>query len=285
MKKILFASCLILGLLLTILPHSSFAANVNVILDTISGESSLVVQNKNLTSVASIDSTGNINIASGSRYKINGTTLDATAVRYVSASFETVGAALNYLLYVNPLIPSFTNNRNEVEIGTTITSTTLNWTLNKAMTSESLNQGIGSLTPPTLTTYTHTSSYTTDRTYTLTASDGTSTATADTNIYFRYSRYWGYSSSTSLISSQINALSHELGTSRSQTRTISPSAGYIYIAYPAAWGTATFTVNGLPNTDWTLSVQSHTNASGNTSSYNVYRTNNLLTGTYTIVVN
>ena len=270
---------------LFLLSTIAFAANVQVKLDTSNGTSGLAVLNSIGSNVATIDSSGNINIISGSRYKINGSTLDATAVSYVNPTYPTVGSALDYLLYVSPGITSFTNTINQVEIGTTVTSTTLNWTLNKTMTSLSLNNGIGSITP-SLLTYTHSSSYTTDRTYTLTASDGTNTAIANTSIYFRYSRYWGYNASASLNDGQINALSHELATDRLQTRNgLAPSSQYIYIAYPAAWGAATFTVNGLPSTDWTLSVQSHTNSSGNTSSYNVYRTNNLLTGTYNVVVN
>ena len=280
MKKIV-----LLAILAFIFTGISFAADVQVKLDTNNGTTGLTVLNSLNSNVATIDSSGNVNIISGSRYKINGSTLDATAVSYTNPTYPTVGSALDYLLYVSPGITSFTNTINQVEIGTTVTSTTLNWTLNKTMTSLSLNNGIGSITP-SLLTYTHSSSYTTDRTYTLTASDGTNTAIANTSIYFRYSRYWGYNASASLNDGQINALSHELATDRLQTRNgLAPSSQYIYIAYPAAWGAATFTVNGLPSTDWTLSVQSHTNSSGNTSSYNVYRTNNLLTGSYNVVVN
>ncbi|MFA5187682.1 MAG: hypothetical protein WC551_14470, partial [Patescibacteria group bacterium] len=212
-------------------------------------------------------------------------TIDAADVTYHDPTYPNVEAALDYLLYVNPSITSFTNTVNQVEIGTTVASTTLNWTINKSVTSESLNQGIGFITP-SLRTYTHVDSYTTDRTYTLTVNDGTNNTSASTSVYFRYKRYYGTNASATLNDGQIISLTGELSTSRVQTRNgITPSNEYIYIVYPAAWGTATFTVNGLLNTDWTLTVQSHTNSSGYTANYNVYRTNNLLTGSYNIGVN
>ncbi|MFA5035130.1 MAG: hypothetical protein WC500_05070, partial [Candidatus Margulisiibacteriota bacterium] len=88
-------------------------------------------------------------------------TIDAADVTYHDPTYPNVEAALDYLLYVNPSITSFTNTVNQVEIGTTVASTTLNWTINKSVTSESLNQGIGFITP-SLRTYTHVDSYTTD---------------------------------------------------------------------------------------------------------------------------
>lgn len=182
-------------------------------------------------------------------------------------------------------ITSFINNRNDLENGTTVTSTQLDWVINDTVTSQSLNNSIGSISAA-LRTYTHTSTYSTNRTYTLSVDDGSGhTDTASTQIRFLNSNYYGVSSNTTLNDGQINALGHSLSSSKAQTRSLSPSAQYIYIAYPSAYGSATFTVNGLSNNDWTLSTQSHTNASGATVSYNVYRTNNLLTGTYTIGVN
>lgn len=213
-----------------------------------------------------------------------GGVVDAADITYDNEDYPTVESALNSLLYDAPTIITFINNQNSVENGSTITSTQLDWTISGTITSQSINQSVGSLATGLRTT-THSSSYSTNRTYTLTISDGTTTTQKSTSITFLNSNYYGASANTSLNSSQVNALSHALASSRTQTRTITATAQYIYIAYPAAYGAATFTVNGLTNNDWTLSTQSHTNASGATVSYNVYRTNNLLTGTYTIEVN
>jgi hypothetical protein len=106
-----------------------------------------------------------------------------------------------------------------------------------------------------------------------------------TSITFDNKYYWGVSSTPSpLTNAEIIALSSQFATSRNLSVMLTAAAQYIYFAYPAAWGTATFTVNGLLNTAWTLTVISFTNASGYNSSYNLYQSNNLLTGTYQIVV-
>lgn len=203
---------------------------------------------------------------------------DASDITYENnASYDTVEEALDALFYVTPDVSGFSNNVGSVEIGSTITSVVLNWSLNKTMTSASINQSIGSVLG--VLTYTHSTSFTTDRTYTITVSDGTNSDSASTAIYFRSKRYWGTNANTSLDSTAILALSGELSTSKTKSWSQNGNGQYIYYVYPASFGTATFTVNGLLSTSWTLSVQSHTNASGYSSSYNVYRTNNVQNGT------
>lgn len=214
-------------------------------------------------------------------------TLTNDSIYYDNGEYPTLDSlkdAIDYLLYVAPNITSFTNTVNAVEIGSTVSSTTLNWAINKDITSQSINQGIGALAVA-LRTYGDSSSYTTNRTYTLNVGDGVNTDNSSTSVYFRYRKYYGATDEATVDDADILALaSNPLSTSRTTTFSISPSIQYITIGYPAAWGTATFKVNGLTNTDWTLSVQSHTNASGHAASYNLYRTNNLLSGTYDIEV-
>lgn len=99
-------------------------------------------------------------------------------------------------------------------------------------------------------------------------------------VNWRHRRWWGTSANVSLSSGDILTLANdEFSTSRSKAFTIDGGGEYIYYAYPASWGTATFTVNGFLNTAWTLEVVSHTNASGHTENYNVYRTNTIQNGT------
>lgn len=197
--------------------------------------------------------------------------------------YPTVGAALDALFYVAPSVTSFTNDIGTVELGVTVGTVVLNWAFNKPITSQSIDQGIGAL-GAAVRTYTQSGTYTTSRTYNLTASDGSNTANGSTSVLFRHKRYWGNSTNTSLTDGQIIALNSEFSTTRVQSRTVSPSGEYVYFAYPAAWGLASFTVNGLLNTDWTLVARSFVNASGYTETYNIYRSNNLLTGTYVIAI-
>lgn len=223
---------------------------------------------------------------------------NATAIVYDNATYPTVDAALDNLLYVAPNIASFTHDQSVIEIGNDVTVTNLSWSVtlgSAALTSQSLNQGIGEV-GTAATSYEHTDTYgestgltnsNDSRTYTLTVTDGTTPDNANAIVYFRHKRYWGTSTNTSLTDGQIIALSKEFGTSRSMSKTISPSGEYIYFAWPASWDSsppATFTVNGLNNTAWTLVTRDFDNASGWTESYRIYRSDNLLTGSYDIVV-
>lgn len=192
-----------------------------------------------------------------------------------------VQAQLDSLSHVPIDITSFTNTVGTVEIGSTVTSVTFNWVINKTPATLSINQGIGSITP-TLNTATRAVNVSTATTYTLTASDGTSypgnTDTATTAISFQHKVYWGISASTSLDSSQIIALNSSFGTTRVKSFTINGDGQYIYYAYPASFGNATFTVNGLVNSAWTKTTLSFTNASGNITLFNIYRTNTVQNG-------
>lgn len=209
--------------------------------------------------------------------------VSAVDVPYANTTYASVAAALDFLLYVPTDITSFTNGVGTVEIGTTVNSIQLDWVINKGITSQTINQGIGSLATG-LRTYTDTGVFTTTRAYTVTASDGSTSDNANTTVSFLHKRYWGVSSNTSLTDPQVLALSNEFSTSRSQSRTFTPSAQYIYFAYPTSFGAATFTVNGLLNTAWTLVQRAFINASGYSENFNIYRSDNLLTGTYVVAI-
>ena len=73
-------------------------------------------------------------------------------------------------------------------------------------------------------------------------------------------------------------------------KTVTPANQYYYIAYPQRFGllpgTPTIRVNGA-NDDSDISrvnIASFINGSAGVDSYYVYRSNNLLTGTYTIQI-
>jgi hypothetical protein len=105
------------------------------------------------------------------------------------------------------------------------------------------------------------------------------TFTGSYTINWRHRRWWGVSASSTMTSAGLLTLgNNEFSTSRSKSMVLDGDAKYIYIAYPESWGAASFTVNGLLNTAWTLSVINHTNASGHVESYNVYRSNTVQNG-------
>jgi hypothetical protein len=92
--------------------------------------------------------------------------------------------------------------------------------------------------------------------------------------------YFGVGAAGLNTESQIEALAGSaLTSSRQRTITVSPSNQKVYYAIPQAYGAATFTLNGFSasfNASFPLSL---TNVNGVTSTYDVYESTNLLTGT------
>ncbi len=171
------------------------------------------------------------------------------------------------------------------EVGSSKATVSATWTPNKAITAQELT-GTGA-TAPALgdRAQTITGPFTTTTTHTITVHTASETASANITTAFYRKRHWGTSASTSLTTSAILALANsEFATSFAQTRLINPSSEYIYFAWPSTFGTPAFTVNGLANTAWTKTTVSHTNASGSTTNYDVYRSNFVLTGAFTIGV-
>lgn len=210
----------------------------------------------------------------------------AEDVSYTNPGYPTIAhvkAALDRLLYV--AITGSLSGGSTNEVGTVITSLTLNWTLSKDPISQSLNQGLGAQTPLSLRTRSLTGlNITTNITYVLTASDGTTTITPSTTVSFLPRRHWGASTNPSLTSAQILALpSSELASSRNQTRTMAGNNEYLYFAWPASFGDPTFVVNGLTSTAWIKTVVNHTNALGFTQSYFVFRSTFLQNGSGIVV--
>ncbi len=135
--------------------------------------------------------------------------------------------------------------------------------------------------------------------YAQAANGATTSNSFSVNFYNR--RAWGVSTTdiTSFTDSDIKALSTELSTGRTQTRSFSPSGQYIYFAWPSSFdpgckavntgGTPVGTVDcfatSLGNvTDFVVRDVSYTNGSY-TGTYKVYRSGNLLTGGVTFIVN
>lgn len=184
---------------------------------------------------------------------------------------------------IAPSISSFVNNIGTVEIGSTVNSTVLTWTLGGTTpTFQTINQGLGSVPVGTLTK-TDSSSYTSSRTYTLTITNANGSASASTTVSFLNKRYWGPQALTSLNDAQIIALNSEFASSYvGFNHTIVCAAEYIYFAFPQSFGVPNVNVNGLLNTAWTITSRAFVNASGASVNYYIYRSNNLLTGTYIV---
>lgn len=203
---------------------------------------------------------------------------------HYKARLDVLEAQMALLLYKPMAITTFSVAPNLVEIGTSVASVNLNWALNKTATNITLTNYTGTPLTPSDTTAIANGPFTADRSWTLTATDGTAnsgnTASSTVSLQFRNKRYWGVSPNTTLTGPEIIALSSEFATSRIKDVTYNATGGrYVYYAYPASFGNLNAVkVGGLAFSDYTTTVVSFTNASGFTSSYNLIRINNIQTG-------
>lgn len=144
-------------------------------------------------------------------------------------------------------------------------------------------------------------------TFTLTVTAGSRSATTTATVNYRSKFYYGVSSvasavdgsGTAITDAQIRGLANSpLSTARTlSATTFSPSSQYVYFAWPASFEpvggcnavdiTSTSTTVGTTNcffqgstpiTDFLVETRTFTNASGYSSSYKVYRSANLLSG-------
>lgn len=198
--------------------------------------------------------------------------------------YFTLATLRTFLDDTGPNILTFSNTSPTNEVGSTVAAVTLNWTLSGSTpTSQSINQGIGTIAVGVLTAN-YATPMTVDKTFTLTVANSMGTDTATTTVRFMLKAYWGASTRPFMDDSSIGNLSGEFGSSRARTKTVTCNGQYMYFCYPFTWGAATFTVNGLLNTAWQQTLGDFTNPSGHTETYRIYRSDNLLTGTYIVVI-
>lgn len=190
-----------------------------------------------------------------------------------------VQAALSALFYV-PLAVVLSGG-GTYERGQSVASRDLTWTASKDLASQSITGGGVPSLDPADRAATATGPFTTDTTWTLsaTATSGES-ASASTSLAFRSRRHWGVSTEETLDDAALLALAgSELATSRIQTRTLDATGGrYLWFAWPADFGVPAFWVGGLLNTDWIETVRDHVNAYGYSRSYRLYRSGSIQAG-------
>ena len=183
-------------------------------------------------------------------------------------------------------ISSFTATPNILEEGQS-QAITLNWAMTNNPDSQSINNGIGSLGVAVRSTVTPPINTTT--TYTLSAVKNSNNYSANTTINFRRKRYWFVSADPNIGNSPFAygdlpvGFSQEFTTQRAKNNVEFDCNGgrYFYYMYPASYGVAvgaqlifnSFSVELDPANIRTIDF---TNESGNTSSYIVLRSDNLL---------
>ncbi len=200
-------------------------------------------------------------------------------------SIETVQDALDSLLFFT-MTASLSGGSN-AEYGGSISAVDLVWSYNKTITAQEIT-GTGSSTPLLADrAQTVTGPFTTNHTWTITGHNGAESPVGSTSLTFLSKRYWGVSSDENLDDADvIGDLNDELSTSLVQSRTLTPSGQYLYFAWPTSFGVPSFTVNGLLSTAWSKvrDTSLFVNASGGIVDYDVWRSDNLLTSTYSVDV-
>lgn len=134
-----------------------------------------------------------------------------------------------------------------------------------------------------------------NQTYPMNATTASENVPSSTSITFSHKRYFfgnnidflPYSdgaTSTQVVLFDGGATAEFAGGKAKGTFAITLAGQYFYYVYPTTFGAAAFTINGLANTDFSFKDFAFTNQNGFSTSFRMYRTNNLLNGTFNIAV-
>ena len=202
---------------------------------------------------------------------------------------ECLDAIIAKIYYVNPSITSFTCNpsRTAYEMGEKVTSVTFTWTYNKDMVSQTLTGC--DLADETVRTATYSTEFNSNKTFTLSASDGTNSTSANKAFTFQNKVHHGSASIPSTYDSAfILSLNGALKGSKGGTYTTTVGSGeYFYIAMPTSYNNSdvlTGKINGFDTDFGKVATIQHTNASGYTTSYNIYKSTNSNLGNISMVI-
>lgn len=138
----------------------------------------------------------------------------------------------------------------------------------------------------------------TNQTFPIAVTTASENVNGSTSVSFSHKRYY-YGETQNLIddglftdagrSANVNlnetASESEFASTRvKSTFSITLSNQFFYYVYPVTFGNASFTINGLLNTDFSVKDFTFTNPFGFATTFRMYRSNNLLNGTFNIAV-
>ena len=208
-------------------------------------------------------------------------------MRYTNPISETITdykTALDYLLYYDLTISLSCNQSTNLEVGESLNSITFTWSYNKdGISFQSFNgENIRDLS---IREYTYNIPLSTNKTFTLMATDERKTFSKSISFNFKHGTYWGVNAKKTLNNSDIASLNKELSNGRGKTFTVSCGEGlYIYYCYPMSWGAATFSVGGFVGGFELVDTVSFSNSHDYASDYYVYRSTNHSLGNTTVTV-
>ena len=227
---------------------------------------------------------------SGGDISFSGNAEDVTYNNPNYSQLTSVDLALDKILdklyYVKPSITSFnmSPSTTQYEKGQTVSSLSFTWSYNKNITSQSLSNCNITLSDRNAT---YSTPITSNKSFTLTCSDGENTVSASKNITFFDKIYWGSKDNSSLDSAFILSLSdNKFATAKAGTYSMTVATGeYGYIAMPTSFGVlSSVWIGGFEATVDDMGEIDFTNASGYTSKYKIYRTGRAGLGSITMQI-
>ena len=250
----------------------------------------LQTTNDNITNLTDRITTLEGSGGSGGDIDFSGNAEDVTYNNPNYSELTSVDLALDKILdklyYVKPSITSFnmSPSTTQYEKGQTISSLSFTWSYNKNITSQSLSNCNITLSDRKAT---YSTPITSNKSFTLTCSDGENTVSASKNITFFDKIYWGSKNKSSNSSEFILSLSDsKFATAKAGTYSMTIPAGeYGYIAIPSSFGElSSVWIGGFEATVLNRGEIDFTNASGYTSKYKIYRTGRAGLGSITMQI-
>lgn len=218
----------------------------------------------------------------------SGDTLYATALNAMDNQIAANAAAIADLQYTPLAISAFSASPSQAELGSTVSSVTLSYTMNKKPESatldgsaQTISQASGSISLTGL-------SLAENKTWTLAATDEKSASASKTAAlsFLNKAHYGAAVTPETINSSFLLSLANGVLTA-TRARTFSVNAGanqYIWYAVPASFGACAFTVGGFLGGFTKVITITHTNSSGRQASYDIYRSDNPGLGETTVIV-
>lgn len=209
----------------------------------------------------------------------SGTAEDTTYTNENFPQYDNVDLALdalfNKVYYVKPTCSlSATPSGGTFEMGTTISAPiTFTWTTNKDITSQTLTGC--TLANASVRTATYNTNVTSDKTFTLSVSDGENSASSSVSYKFLNNIFWGSASTAETYDSAfISALSNKkLASVIKGTYSFNIASGeYGFWAVPSNITISSVWIGGFEVTVDDLGTVSYTNAQGYTRDYKLYKT-------------
>lgn len=192
--------------------------------------------------------------------------------------------AIADLTYTAIAITSFSANPSTAEMGSTVSSLTLSWGVNKTPSALTLD---GSALTASTKTVNVTGAFTANKTWTLKATDergATSTRTA--TLSFLNGVYYGVATEPSAYNSAfVLGLTKSLRSGKLTSFSANAGSGqYIYYCLPTRMGTCSFKVGGFDGGFSLIDTIEFTNASGYSENYYIYRSDNVSLGQTSVSV-